>query len=58
MTSNIVRLSGRESSDPERVAWARMWARRCQVALKRGQSFVVIVGGVRDEQDIRYAHGG
>lgn len=41
----LVRRVYRELAEPERAAWARMVARMCAAALRRGQGFVVIVKG-------------
>lgn len=43
MAADLVRRAWRELTEPERVAWARMWARQCGVAIRRGQRFTVVV---------------
>jgi len=42
-TDPLVRRAWRELTEPERCAWARMWARWCGSALRRGQRFTVVV---------------
>lgn len=42
-TDPLVRRAWRELTEPERAAWARMVARWCQVAIRRGQGFVVVL---------------